>query len=1070
MDLAAWLHGLGLKQYEEAFRANHIDRELLATLTADDLRDMGIASVGHRKKLLAAIAALTDSVPPSPAAADPEPHPQAERRQLTVMFVDLVGSTALSQRLDPEEMGEVLRAYQNVVIGELVRFEGQVARFLGDGVLAYFGWPTAHEDDAERAVRAALSVITAVEGLNGPGDMPLKARIGIATGLVVVGETVGEGSAREEVAVGQTPNLAARLQALAEPGAVVLASSTYRLLGRLFEYDDLGSQQVKGFAEPVQVWRVIGPSSVDSRFEALRGASPGRMVGREQELALLLGRWEQCKNGEGQVLLLSGEAGVGKSRLVRALYDRLPNEHGIRIRLQCSLHHMHSALWPLIKHLERASRLDQAISAEARRHNLAAVFTSLAPEVEPSLPLLFELLDISGGSNHPILYLSPQQKKRRLFNMLLTHFHALSKQHSLLIILEDAQWIDPTSREIIDAIIEDIGRLPVLLIIVIRPDVLPLWAEHQCVTMLALSRLSGRQIDELITLAAGGRALPSEVVEQIRVRADGVPLFIEELTKTIIEAGIVHEVDGRLELAAPLPSLAIPATLQDSLMARLDRLAVVKEVAQIAACIGRQFSYDLIDTVAHLPADQLIAALHQLVTAQLISRRGAPPEAIYTFKHALLQDAAHQSMLKGRRQQIHAAIAHALESRPAEEGQALPEIVAHHFTEAGLAKSAINCWLRAGERAAGRSAMVEAAAALHRALALITSLQPTKERAQLELRAQAALGRALITTQGQAAPETGQAFDAALALTNQLDDTEEVFGILAGIFVYRMVRADLANALAIAERMLAAARANGGDVANLMAHRCLGVVRFYLGDHVNASRSLERAIELYRDGEHAPLAQRFAYDPKAAALAYLGLCLVATGRTAEAQRRFDQALTHAQVLDHQVSWANTLAHVGLGRMVADDLAGVRANADALSRIAADQCYPYWTAHAALQQGWLHLDQPNGLAVFADGIDLYRASGARMAVPTLLALEAAAQLRHGQQGNASARLEEACCLMAETGERWYEPEILRLSGEALAAADRRQEAEIQLSRAIRTAQEQGADGWRLRAEASLAHLY
>jgi predicted ATPase/DNA-binding SARP family transcriptional activator/class 3 adenylate cyclase len=957
--------------------------------------------------------------------------PRAERRQLTVMFVDLVGSTALAIRLDPEELREVLGMFRHTVAEAITHFDGRVAQYQGDGVLACFGWPQAQEDAAEQAVRSGLAVVEAVARLQVSGEGALACRVGITTGLVVVDDPAdrSEGLA----VVGETLHLAARLQTVGRPGTVIIAEPIRRLLGELFTFEDLGPQSLKGFAAPMQAWRVTGPGVAESRFEALHMASVVPMVGREQELALLLDRWQRAEEGEGQVVLLSGEAGIGKSRIVSALRERLRGEQSVGMRLQCSQHHAHSALWPVIRHLEHAAGMEVNAAVEARWRSLAA----LLPGSEADLPLFAELLGIPAHADHPFPSLTPHQRKRRIFAALLDHLQALAQRQTVLLVLEDAQWLDPTTRELFDSVVEMIARLPVLLVVAARPDALPLWAGHSHATVLTLSRLSGQQMKTLIMLVANGRPLPAEAVEQIRARADGVPLFVEELTKTVVEAGPAR--------AEPLPTLAIPATLQDSLMARLDRLVAAKEVAQMAACMGRQFSHDLVTAVASVPAERLAVALDQLVAAQLIFRRGTPPDAEYTFKHALLQEAAYQSMLKGRRQEIHAAIAHVLEGRSGTEGQVPPEIVAHHFTEAGLLESAVDWWLAAGGRAAGRSAMVEATAALRRAIDLLAEMPRTRERMRRELLAQAALGRVLITTHGQAAPETGRVFDAALELASQLEESEEAFAVLAGIFVYRMVRADLADALAIAERMLAMAHNDGGDIAALMTNRCLGVVRFYLGDQAEASHSLRRAIELYQDREHALLAQRFAYDPKAAALAYLGLSLLAQDRTEEAKQHFAQALAHAEAVGHLVSWANTLAHVGLGYMVAGDEAAVRMTADALGRVAAEQGFPYWMAHAAIQRGWLRLASDDELDGFSEGIASYRASGSRLAVPALLTMLAAAHLRHSDMENAKARLEEANQLAAETNERWYEPETLRLLAETLAGIGCRTEVELEFRR-------------------------
>ena len=899
MDIAAWLDGLGLKQYEQAFRANHIDRELLATLTADNLREMGVASVGHRKRLLAAIVALADAKPVAPGtSAEPGSSPQAERRQLTVMFVDLVGSTALGSSLDPEEMGGVLRAYQNAVAGELARFEGHVTRFLGDGVLAYFGWPRAQEDAAERAVRAGLAVTAAVGSLRAPGGAPLRARVGIATGLVVVGELAGKGAAREEVVIGGTPNLAARLQAIAKPGTVVVAPSTRQLIGGLFECIDLRARRLKGFVAPVRAWHVVGTKEAESRFEALRGASPGRMVGRDQELALLVDRWGKVKDGEGQAVLLSGEAGVGKSRLVRALYDRLRTEPGTRMRLQCSPYHVNSALWPMIIYLERAARLDRDASAETRRRSLAAAFTPRTVAAEADLPLFLELLGIPGDDSRPLLSLTPQQKKRRIFNALISYLQSLAQRQPVLMVLEDAQWMDPTTREFFDSVVEGVGRLPVLLVVIARPDALPLWAGHLHVTVLMLSRLSVRHVDELIDLVANGTAaLPKEAIEQIRVRADGVPLFIEELTKTVIETRPVREVSGRFELARPLPPLAIPATLRDSLVARLDRLQPAKAVAQAGAVLGREFSYELLAAVSRLREGTLRSALDRLGEAGLILPRGAPPEATYVFKHALVRDAAYETLLRSERPLLHARVVCALEERFPGTAELEPELLAHHCAEAGLAEKSVGYRLTAGRRAIARSALPEAVAQLFRGLEELTRVPHEATRLRLELELQVALGIALAIARGWPATEMGQAFARARELCAFLDSDAELFQALYGLAIFHLMRAEPETTRRLALEMLDRAAKCDDAGLKIAARQVLGSAFHVSGRFADAQSQYVQLLGLY-NLERAT-ASRFThfFDPGAATLSILA-------------RVGDVVVTHSR--QHGVEIADEIRHRGAG--------------------------------------------------------------------------------------------------------------------------------------------------------------
>ena len=696
MDVGVWLRGLGLGQYEPAFRDNAVDEEVLPELGEGDLEKLGVL-LGHRKKLLKAIAALSGRTVPM-AKPVPEPQPggttasgsvaassEAERRQLTVMFVDLVGSTELSARLDPEDMGAVIRAYHECCAEVVRRWAGHVAKYMGDGVLAYFGWPQAHEDDAERAVRAGLELVENVAGLDTPAGEDLAARVGVATGVVMVGELIGEGASQEQAVVGETPNLAARLQSLVGPGTVVIAASTRRLLGGLFALNDLGPVRLKGFAEPLAAFRVEGEGGAEGRFEALHGHRIIPLVGREHELAILLERWSWAKEGDGQVVLLSGEPGIGKSRLLRALRERLTGERYTPLTHFCSPYHTNSALYPVIGLLERAAGFAPEDGAEQRLDRLEALLTRSTDRLHEAVPLVAALLSLPTGRRYPPLELGPQQLKQRTLAILVDQLAGLAAREPVLAMHEDVHWVDPTTLELLDLAIERVRSLPVLIVITYRPEFTPPWSGQAHVTTLPLNRLGRRQGAAIVERITNGKALPGEVLDQIVARTDGVPLFVEELTKTVLESGLLTDVGDRYELAGPLPPLAIPATLHDSLMARLDRLAPVKEVAQTAAVIGREFSHDLLAAVSPLFEVDLSAALDQLVQAELVFRRGMPPDTTYTFKHALIQDAAYQSLLKSKRQHLHAKIADALKDRFPDIANTEPEVLAHHHTEAGTA-------------------------------------------------------------------------------------------------------------------------------------------------------------------------------------------------------------------------------------------------------------------------------------------------------------------------------------------------------------------------------------------------
>jgi class 3 adenylate cyclase len=739
VNIAAWLRELGLERYEAAFRENDIAPAVLPELTDRDLQDLGV-SLGHRRLLLKAIRALAEDAAerhhieasPSPAAR-PASHSGAERRQLTVMFVDLVGSTALSARLDPEDMSGVIRAYQECCAEVIRRWDGHVAKYLGDGVLAYFGWPQAHEDAAERAVRAGLELTDAIAKLGTPAGYTLAARIGIATGLVMVGELIGEGVAREQAVVGETPNLAARLQALAAPGSVVISQATRRLVGGLFELADLGPRRLKGFAEPLVAFRVKGEGSVEGRFEAFHGERLTPLVGREQELAILLERWAWAKEGEGQVVLLAGEPGIGKSRLLRALRQEMSGEPHLVLSHFCSPYHINSALHPTIGQLERAAGFAPGDKPEARRAKLEDLLGQATEQLDEAVPLIGALLGLPADPRYPALNLSPQRQKQRTLEILIDQLAGFARHRPVLELYEDVHWADPSTRELLDLMVERVRALQVLAVLAYRPEFSPAWTGRAHVTLLPLNRLGRRQGAAMVQRIAAGKALPAEVLGQIVARTDGVPLFVEELTKTVLESVLLADKGDHYELSGPLPPLAIPTTLHDSLMARLDRLAPVKEIAQTAAVIGREFSHDLLAEVADRAEAELETALDELVAAELVYRHGLPPDATYSFKHALVQEAAYQSLLKSKRQQLHARIAEALEEEFPDVGETGPEVLARHLTEAGQAERAIAYWRAAAQRASERSAHQEAIAHLGKGVELLRELPETQKRNRLEL-------------------------------------------------------------------------------------------------------------------------------------------------------------------------------------------------------------------------------------------------------------------------------------------------------------------------------------------------
>jgi predicted ATPase/class 3 adenylate cyclase len=1086
MDVGAWLRDLGLAQYEQEFRANDIDAEVLADLTAEDLIALGITSVGHRRRLLAAIAALRDGAGSARARSSQAfaavdvttmAAPDAERRQLTVMFVDLVDSTALASRLDPEEMSELLRAYQSAVAAAIARFEGHIAKYMGDGVLAYFGYPRAHEDEAERAVRAGLAAVEAIHSLKPKHDLSLEVRVGIATGGVVVGELIGAGEAQERSVVGQTPNLAARLQSLAEPNSVVISRNTRRLVGGLFDLADLGSHHVKGFAKPVRAWRVIGESQVKSRFEALHPAALTPLVGREEELALLQRRWDETRDGEGQVVLLSGEPGIGKSRLTRALQQRLGEGAYTRIIHFCSPYHVNTALHPIIDHLQRAARFDRDDNDEqklAKLEELLALSTQNVPEVAP---FFAALLSIPTGQRYPPLNLAPEEQMSKTLDAVADQVEGLARRRPVLALFEDVHWIDPTSLELLERLIERVRSLPVLLVITFRPEFKHSWTGHPHVTSLTLNRLSRKSGCAMIERLTAGKTLPTEVLQQIVAKTDGVPLFVEELTKNVLESGLLREERGSYVLAGPLPPLAIPATLQDSLTARLDRLIPVKEVAQIGAAIGREFSYELLALVTSLRENELHEALARLEESELVYRRGTPPHATFAFKHALVQDAAYESLLRSKRQQMHAAVAQAIVEHFPEKTTAQPEILARHYSEAGLAEQAVGYWLKAGQQAAELSANAEAIGHLKNGLEVLKSVPESRRRDELELDLQTALGMPLIATKGYGGKETGAVYARAQELCSRLScGVQQLFPILYGQWAYHCVIGEWLKGRRLAEEFLDHAVHAADPATKLVGHRILGLTLTHLGDLRAAREQIEKALALYEPGQHRFLAFRFGQDQKVAGLVYLCVILWLSGFPDRASNVVDQATDVAREINHHNSrgylfaWgAATLAHFRR------DAAAVRRYAEAAISLSEEHGLLMWLAYGKILRGWAAGAQgrpSESVSEIAEGIADCRATGTLRDAPYHLSLLAETLHRAGKTEEALEALQDALGFVAKTQERWWEAELHRLKGElllSLATADPT-EAEACYRSAIEVAQAQGAKMLELRAAASLARLW
>jgi class 3 adenylate cyclase/predicted ATPase len=1083
LDIASWLHSLGLGQYEDAFRENRIGADILTSLTAEDLRDLGVTLVGDRRRLLDAIAVLREGA--RPAADRPFPDEaaaavsDAERRQLTVMFCDLVGSTALSARLDPEDLRAVIGAYHRCAAAVIERAGGFVAKYMGDGVLAYFGYPRADEHDAERAVRAGLELVEAVAGIDTAAKATLQARVGIATGLVVVGDLIGEGEARERGVVGETPNLAARLQAVAAPGTLVIAPSTRRLTGGLFDYEDLVAVEIKGLATPVVASWVLRESGAESRFEALR-ATRTPLVGRDEELALLERRWQQAKTGEGSVVLVSGEPGIGKSRLAQTLAERLAGEPHTRLRLFCSPHHQNQALYPTITQLERAAGFRREDTAEARLDKLEAVLARATGDLGEAAPLLAALLSLPADDRYPPLGLTPQKQKERTLRAMVAQVEGLAARQPVLMLFEDAQWSDPTSLELLDLIIDRVPALPLLLMVTLRPEFAPPWTGRPHVTSLGLNRLAPRQRAEMIAGVTGGKALPEEITAQIIDRTDGVPLFVEELTKAVVESGMLTDLGDHYAAAGPAPPLAIPATLQASLLARLDRLAPVREVAQIGAALGRQFSHELIAAVAvpgsgpGMPRPQLDDALAQLVGAELIYRRGTPPDAEYTFKHALVQDAAYGTLLRTRRQQLHTRIAATLEGRFPEIVAAQPALLAHHCEAAGLTEKAVKYCLAAGRQAWRRSMLPEGVALLRRGLALVPGLPDGDWRRETELELQIALGQALIASQSWGAREVGEAYARARELSLALNRPRALLFALWGQWVYHNCRADLERARHLAKEMRDLGETTGDVPTQVLGCDASGNTCSNLGEFTAGRVYAEKGLALYDPTHRLFHSELMPNDMLAVLLDHSTFPLACLGHFDQASSRADAALQEARRLSHPHTLAIALRSAWLtGWCVRLAPKPLLQSADELLALSGEHELGFYRTVSLMYRGWClaalgHADE--GIPVLATGLAGMHEVGYVLWRPCFLTLLADACRMAGQWRAALGHLAEARRLAEETEERWFQAETLRLTGDVLRAMHDRTGAEARYHEAIAIAQQQNAKLWELRAAMSLARLW
>jgi class 3 adenylate cyclase/tetratricopeptide (TPR) repeat protein len=1075
-----WLTQLGLEKYAPVFEAHEITVEVLPHLTEPDIDRLALPT-GPRRRLMIAIDQLAEEIRARTLVEGAETSATrsaesegAERRQLTILFCDLVGSTALSQRLDPEELRELMQAYRAVCGDAVARYQGYVAQYLGDGLMVYFGWPTAHEDDAERSVRAALEIVHAVREVK--AQPPLAVRIGVATGTVVVGEDARAENAEAKLALGETPNLAARLQGLAGPNEIVIAPATRRLVGGQFELIDLGAHELKGIAQPVRAWRVQAVHRSQGRFEAAHeGVALTPLVGREEEVALLLRRWQQARDGEGQVALIGGEPGIGKSRLARVLQERIEDEPHTTLHYQCSPYHLNSPLYPILEQLEFAAGFVREDAPEQKLEKMEAMLVGSPEERAEAAPLIAGLLSLPVERYAP-LALSPQKRKEKTLEALAGQLETLSRQRPVLIVFEDVHWIDPTSQEALDALVPRLQERAIMLVVTYRPEYMPHWADQPHVSVLGLARLARRQGAELATQVARGRPLPAAVLAQIVVQTDGVPLFVEELTKSVLESGLLPEAGDKARLQSPALAATIPTSLRDSLLARLDRFAPIKYILQIGACIGREFSYELLARVSALSGEQLEDALRKLTATGLVYRRGIPPSATYTFKHALVQDAAYDSLLKSKRQQLHARIAQVLEEHFADRVAVAPELLAHHYTQAGNPAMAIPRWREAGDLSARRVAFREAISHLDQGIQLIGSLPPSPERDDKELELRTLLGTAWVALGGFAASEAWSSFHRALELAKTLNRHDALLPVYFGLCSNLVLRGRLAEGLDWVNEMLASAEATGDGDLLIIGHRSACTTYFWLGDFNRSRGHGNRVLELYDEDRHRRLADLTNVDPRTVVEIYLSIGTWILGYPDRALQLRKAMDAHARRRQHPFDMGYALT---FGSQVWDFCGEPEALLESVEesdRLGRAHSLPFISeVLAQILRGIAYLRAGRvgeSIPQLRGALDKWTAGGGLLWVPYLRAVLAEGLALSGDLEGGLSLVEESLVQIFRPGweERSHLAEVLRLKGWMLQERGECAVAQESYLASLEVAREQQAKSWELRTATSLARLW
>jgi class 3 adenylate cyclase/tetratricopeptide (TPR) repeat protein len=1073
-----WLKTAGLEQYTSVFVENEIDFDALRLLSDNDLQDLGL-SLGSRRKLLNAIAQLNgaasstfyiqDRAHSAKPAESSRTSGEGERRQLTVLFCDLVGFTELANRVDPELLQRIIRSYEDTCALCISRYEGHIFQRLGDGIVAFFGYPHAHEDEAERAIRSALKIIDSLSNLDVPDVGHLAVRIGIATGVVVV-------SPGEKGAVGDTMNLAARLQGIAQPGSIVVSERVHRLAAGSFDFEGLSEQTLKGIEHPIRAYRILEVSQAASRFDAATQEELTPLVGREQEIGLLLERWALAQNGEGQVVLLSGEPGIGKSRMLSELRGRLESQGAQTLRFQCSPYHVNSAFWPSIDNIERALRFGRDETPESKLDKLEELIVTHYGRPLNDVRFIAEILSLPFEARYGALTLTPQKHKDETLRALVDMAEAAARKQLSVMLFEDVHWSDPTTLEVLDLLIDRVRTIPLLIVLTHRPEFQPEWTGHGHLMALNLSKLTRAQGTAMVYRLTGGKALPPDLLEQIVSKADGVPLFAEELTKSILESGELKDAGDHYDYAGSARSITIPATLRDSLMARLDRFTPVKEIAQIGAAIGREFSYELIAAVAPHVKAELNRALKQLTESGLAFRRGTPPEASYVFKHALVQDAAYDSLLKSRRHTLHARIAQVIDQQFPTTKDTAPELLAYHLTAAGEAEAAIPFWQKAGTLAIQRLALKEAISHLNRGMEIIGTLPQSVERDGKELDLRTPLGTAWMALKGWTAPEVWASFHPALGLAKSLGRHEALVPIYYGLWASVITQGQLAQALAWVNEMLATAKASGDLDLLIVGHSAACTTYYWRGEFISSREHADRVLALYSEEKHHHLADIMNVDPKTYVGLYASLGTWMLGYPDRAVQESDAKDTNARRRNHPFDMGYALT---IGALLWDfrcEPERLLTCAEAAERLGRAHSLPFVSeVLAQLFKGlaWLRGGRlEEGIPQLRNATESWTAGGASAVVPLLRATLAEGIAHNGDLDGGLSLIEESLAQIAQPGweERSHLAEVLRLKAWMLQQQGKLAAAEENYLASLNVGHEQQAKSWELRTSTSLARLW